>query len=199
MDDTEDNIEVVRIAELSAEANAAEIPGLLVQLKPLLEKASLTSQEVRVIRRSIWKYDLLSWCAISLQYDFSKVKGGLESAVRIAFVLCDCCCHIDVNESQEFSQSTLPSAIQSYLKIIRQFQQRIADKLKPPTLQTRSDNELCDEMMNFLTSLITCHPHLCKPLLSSDDLLRIIMEDEHTPSIALRAISLIDRAVRVNR
>nr|XP_002131862.1 IQ calmodulin-binding motif-containing protein 1 [Ciona intestinalis] len=199
MDDTEDSIEVLKIAELVAEANNAAIPGLLLQLKPLLDKASVTSQEVRVIRRSIWKYDLLSWCAIALQYEYTRVKGGLESAVRISHILCDCCCHIDVNESQEFSQSTLPSAVHSFLKIIRQFQQRIEEKLKPPILQTVTDAELCDEMLTLLTSLITSHPHLCKPLLSCGDLLRIIMEDNHGHLISLRAISIIDRAIRVNR
>ncbi|CAK8673430.1 unnamed protein product [Clavelina lepadiformis] len=195
-DNEDENKEVIEIAVLVAEAANSEIPGLLLRLKDLLERYPNESREQRILRRSIWKYDLLSWCAIALKYDYSKIRGGLEVAVSIAGILCGCCCNLDITESQEFSHSTLPSAIQSYMRILRQFQQRINDNLKKPPLQSKTDAELTEELFHILTMLITSHPYLCPTLLNSNDLLRLAMDEER---IFLQTISLVQRCVRVNR
>nr|CAB3256641.1 IQ calmodulin-binding motif-containing protein 1 [Phallusia mammillata] len=199
MGDSEDNSEVVRIAGEVSDAEDSKIPNLLLQLKELLDQYPEDSKGLRVVRRTIWKYDLLSWCAICLSYDYAKIKGGLQTAATIANVLCDCCCFIDVTESQEFSQSTLPAAVQSCLKLLRQFQQHIVDSIKPPSTQLKPDAQLAGEIFSQLRQLISTHPHLCTSMLNSKDLLRLMMEDDLGKDFVLNTISLIRRAIRVNK
>ena len=40
----------------------------------LLEKHSKNPDELQVFEKSVWKYDLLSYCVIALRYDFTSVS-----------------------------------------------------------------------------------------------------------------------------
>ena len=76
-----------------------------------------------LVRKSI-RYQIILFSSLA------QVRGGLEGAVSIAEVFCECCCSVNIGESSEFSESTLPAAVKNIIHLLRLLQQRIKDSLK---------------------------------------------------------------------
>ena len=191
--------DILHIAQLVADAQDEEVPPLLSKLTVLLQKHPVGSSEYKEVRKVIWKYDLLSWCAVALSFDYTNVNGGFELVSNISEIFCDCCCSVNVNESQEFVHDVLPAAVASLLKLIHQLQQHIIQKIKIISRIKKTAADIINIIFDHLVSLVTAYPQTCAATVGSPDLLRIIMEDENTPELVMKVCFFIHRVIKLNR
>lgn len=192
--------DILHVAGEVADADDSDIPHLLLKLSLLLKKYPEGSSDHHQVRGLIWKYDLLSWCAVALGFDYTNIKGGFQLAVGISEIFCDCCCSVNVNESLEFVQDVLPSAVACLLKLIHLLQQQFILKIKS-TVSSRNKRPVgsdIDTLFDNLVSIVTAYPQTCAVAIGSPDLLRIVMEDDTTPDLVLKMFTFVQRAIKLN-
>lgn len=202
-----DHQDIIKLASLVSEANDKDVPFHLVKLKGIIQQYQESPQELHDVKEVILEYDLLSWCATVLKYDYSKVSKGHAMAVDIIDVLSICCSSMDLRKYEEFKNSTLPDAINNILyhafSILEQYHETSkqfgsikygvhAENIATYKVQYQS-------LLGSLMKLVTSQSHLAKDVLESDNLIRLLIEDSvEMEKMQIVVLELIQRCVRVN-
>lgn len=71
----EDDEDVIKLANKIAESKDENVPILLLHIADVLKKYQHNSKEQQKLKKDIWNYDLLSWCSLTLKYDFDHISG----------------------------------------------------------------------------------------------------------------------------
>ena len=52
-----------------------------------MQKYPAKSDQLKIFKKCVWKYDLLSWCAVVLKYDYTKVSKYLQCNCNILYII----------------------------------------------------------------------------------------------------------------
>ncbi|XP_005244310.2 IQ calmodulin-binding motif-containing protein 1 isoform X1 [Falco peregrinus] len=187
--------QVLALAAQVTESSEQDIPLLLLQLKGILNSASLGSEESKKIKQDIYDYDLTRYCLLVLRQDHSRLCGGWATATQLAEILSRCCVGLEVKEDpEEFYKTFLPSAIDNLLVLGRRLQARFIRAMK--------DEEKQDFLHWFRTVtdaicwLFGGHLQLAVCVLQNDHFLQLLITDD--VETAVITMSVLHNILRVN-
>ncbi|XP_040458853.1 IQ calmodulin-binding motif-containing protein 1 isoform X2 [Falco naumanni] len=187
--------QVLALAAQVTESSEQDIPLLLLQLKGILNSASLGSEESKKIKQDIYDYDLTRYCLLVLRQDHSRLRGGWATATQLAEILSRCCVGLEVKEDpEEFYKTFLPSAIDNLLVLGRRLQARFIRAMK--------DEEKQDFLHWFRTVtdaicwLFGGHLQLAVCVLQNDHFLQLLITDD--VETAVITMSVLHNILRVN-
>uniref|UniRef100_A0A8C4U1X9 IQ motif containing B1 n=1 Tax=Falco tinnunculus TaxID=100819 RepID=A0A8C4U1X9_FALTI len=187
--------QVLALAAQLTESSEQDIPLLLLQLKGILNSASLGSEESKKIKQDIYDYDLTRYCLLVLRQDHSRLRGGWATATQLAEILSRCCVGLEVKEDpEEFYKTFLPSAIDNLLVLGRRLQARFIRAMK--------DEEKQDFLHWFRTVtdaicwLFGGHLQLGVCVLQNDHFLQLLITDD--VETAVITMSVLHNILRVN-
>lgn len=199
--------EVIKLASLVSEANHSDVLAHLVKIKGILQQYQESAQELQDVKEAILEYDLLSWCATVLKYDYSKVSKGLEMAVDIIQVLSTCCSSMDLEKYAEFKNLTLPDAMDNILYLafsISEQYHELSKQFGSIKYGVHAENMAMykvryEAITTSLIKLVTSQRHLAKCVLESDNLIRLLIEDSpEMEKMQIVVLELIQRCLRVD-
>jgi len=122
-----------------------------------------------------------------------KKDTDFETLRNIVNVLFDCCININIEESEEFSTVSLPQAVTTSLQLIRLIQDNTQ------CVQNQSALLLQNDLLCHLFTISTQYPYISLHILISNDMLRLIMEDEKHQSLSIKIIKIVKKAVQTNK
>ncbi|KAM4626739.1 IQ calmodulin-binding motif-containing protein 1 [Discoglossus pictus] len=187
---------LLSLASDITESSNEDVPVLLLKLKDILKSAPTGSKESKKMKEDLYNYDLIRYCVLVLKQDYSRVKGGWATAARLADILSNCCVGLDPKEdSEEFYNKLLPSAILNLLVLGRRIQARF--------IRTIKDEERGEFLRNFCTVtdsmswLCSSHLQLAEKVLQQEHFLQLLMTDDVETGSAV--MSLLQSILRANR
>ncbi|XP_009666158.2 IQ calmodulin-binding motif-containing protein 1 [Struthio camelus] len=186
---------VLALAAQVTESKDEDVPVLLLQLKAILNSASLGCKESKKIKQEIYYYDLTQYCMLVLRQDYSRLQGGWTTAAQLAEILSHCCVGLEVKEDpEEFYKKFLPLAIDNLLFLGRRLQARFIRAIK--------DKEKQDFLRCFHTVtdaicwLFGGHIQLTECVLQNDHFLQLLITDDIETGIIM--MSVLSNILRVN-
>ncbi|NWH59624.1 IQCB1 protein, partial [Geococcyx californianus] len=185
---------VLALAAQVTESREQDIPPLLLELKGILNSASLGSEESKRIKQDIYSYDLTQYCMLVLRQDHSQLRGGWATAAQLAEILSHCCVGLEVKEdSEEFYTKFLPSAVDNLLVLGRRLQAQFIQAIK-------------DEKQDFLRWFQTVtgaicwlfggHIQLAACVLQNDHFKQLLMTDDVETAVIM--MSVLHNILKVN-
>ncbi|NXV25828.1 IQCB1 protein, partial [Rissa tridactyla] len=186
---------ILALAAQVTESREQDIPLLLLNLKGILNIASLGCEESKKIKQDIYNYDLTQYCMLVLRQDHSRLRGGWATAAQLAEILSHCCVGLEVKEdTEEFYKKFLPSAIDNLLFLGRRLQARFIRAIK--------DEEKQDFLRWFQTVtdaicwLFGGHIQLAACVLQNDHFLQLLITDD--VETAIKMMSVLHNILTVN-
>ncbi|XP_069717523.1 IQ calmodulin-binding motif-containing protein 1 isoform X1 [Phaenicophaeus curvirostris] len=186
---------VLALAAQVTESREQDIPLLLLELKGILNSASLGCEESKKIKQDIYSYDLTRYCMLVLRQDQSRLRGGWGTAAQLAEILSHCCVGLEVKEDpEEFYTKFLPSVIDNLLFLGRRLQARFIRAIK--------DEEKQDFLRWFrLVTDAICwlfggHVQLAACVLQNDHFQQLLMTDDVETAVIM--MSVLQSVLKVN-
>ncbi|NWH82442.1 IQCB1 protein, partial [Piaya cayana] len=186
---------VLALAAQVTESREQDIPLLLLELKGILNSASLGCEESKKIKQDIYHYDLTRYCMLVLRQDHSRLHGGWATAAQLAEILSHCCVGLEVKEDpEEFYTKFLPSVIDNLLFLGRRLQARFIRAIK--------DEEKQDFLRWFrLVTDAICwlfggHVQLAACVLQNDHFQQLLMTDDVETAVIM--MSVLQSVLKVN-
>ncbi|XP_009994528.1 PREDICTED: IQ calmodulin-binding motif-containing protein 1, partial [Chaetura pelagica] len=162
-----------------------DVPVLLLELKGILNGASLGCEESKKIKQDIYDYGLTQYCMLVLRQDHSRLRGGWATAAQLAEILSHCCVGLEVKEDpEEFYNKFLPSVIDNLLVLGRRLQARF----------TRAIKDKQDFLRWFQTVTdATCwlfggHVQLAACVLQNEHFLQLLITDDVETAIIMMSV-----------
>ncbi|XP_063068041.1 IQ calmodulin-binding motif-containing protein 1 [Engraulis encrasicolus] len=174
------------IQELVAATKRKPADGLqdvLAKLTECLGQKSLQDDEyLEKFKQDIFNNGILNYCANALRLNFSKVNGGIKTAVRLADIISACCVGVgDVNNTECFRNK--------FLLLVANNMLFLSDSLMKKALRVKSDGErtrLFRRVMDSLSWVLRDHHHLIPHVIDSEHFENIqLCEDEDVAEILL--------------
>ncbi|NXY48949.1 IQCB1 protein, partial [Ceuthmochares aereus] len=187
---------VLALAAQVTESREQDIPLLLLELKGILNSASLGCEESKKIKQDIYSYDLTRYCMLVLRQDHSRLRGGWATAAQLAEILSHCCVGLEVKEDpEEFYTKFLPSVIDNLLFLGRRLQARFIRAIK--------DEEKQDFLRWFrlvtdaICWLFSGHVQLAACVLQNDHFQQLLITDDVETAVIM--MSVLHSVLKVNR
>ncbi|GAB1600047.1 calmodulin-binding motif-containing 1-like [Argonauta hians] len=195
METAEINLWEKRLRELSLEivnSGNKKIPCLLLQVKSYLEDEQLKAKHYPAFKKLLWKYKFFQSIMVFLK-QHHRVGGDWSIQAELSKLLSQICTGVDFCDAVEFKNECLPSADKNMLILAVRIHE---DLIECPSNQRSVLINNFRTVTNSLIYLTTNYVFLVKPVLTDENLHKLLMTDDIV--IGTEIISLIQTILRLN-
>nr|XP_060630556.1 IQ calmodulin-binding motif-containing protein 1 isoform X1 [Anolis sagrei ordinatus] len=186
---------ILSLAAQVTESSGQDVPGLLLKIKDILTSVVPGSNELQKIKQDLYYYDLVQYCLFVLKQDYTGVLGGWTTAAQLAEILSICCVGLEVKEeSEEFYNKLLPSAVDNLLFLGRRLQARFVRAIKDEERREFSHN--FKTVMDALYRLCEGHVQLTAKVLQNEQFQQLLITDDIEISTVI--MSVLEKISRTN-
>ena len=184
--------DVVRITTAVTTSKDADVPLVLLDLKPIVESPTLDSKGLIEVKNQIWRCDLIHVVIEVLRQDFSLVQGKWNTAAQLAATLGAICAGfnprlqrahnedtgVSSEQVKEYYEILLPTATDSLLILANNLLElESASTQQQSGAAHASFLEQFHSVMDSLTWLCTSHKQCTIRALQSPYLLHMLITD----------------------